>query len=200
MQATADQSAANRMEAWLVAYPDVSGWLFDNCESNDFAASLAISLQKYGSLTDNQVSAVRRKLVPGVAAVAISVHEIEMKFAVARGNLVKQPRIRLDTFKFTAVIKGANAGGIYVTDTTEKDDDGKAKYLGKVLGGKFLPTRECSDDQKSRILAAAADPTAAAIAYGQRTGNCSICGLELTAEESIQRIIGPICASRWGML
>lgn len=198
MQATA--AAANQMTAFLVAYPDVSGWLFDNCESNDFAASLAISLQKYGSLTDNQVAAVRRKLVPGAVAVAISVAEIEAKFAVAKSNLVKQPRIRLDTFVFKAVIKGANAGGIYVTDTTKTDDEGKAAYLGKVLGGKFLPSRDCSEDQKSRILAAAADPTAAARAYGQRTGNCAICGLELTAEESIQRTIGPICAEKWGML
>ena len=36
-------------------------------------------------------------------------------------------------------------------------------------------------------------------AYGRRTGNCAICGLELSAEESIQRTIGPVCASKWGM-
>ena len=87
MQAATE--TANRMQAFLVAYPDVSGWLFDNCEANDFAASLAISLEKYGSLTDNQVAAVRRNLVPKAAAVAISVAEIEAKFAVAKANLVK---------------------------------------------------------------------------------------------------------------
>ena len=35
-------------------------------------------------------------------------------------------------------------------------------------------------------------------AYGMRTGQCAICGLELTNGESIARGIGPICAEKWG--
>jgi len=46
----------------------------------------------------------------------------------------------------------------------------------------------------------AKDPSAAARAYGLRTGQCSICGRELTNAESRARGIGPICAERFGFL
>jgi hypothetical protein len=44
-----------------------------------------------------------------------------------------------------------------------------------------------------------ADPLAASIAYGRRTGQCSICGRLLENAESIERGIGPICAGNFGL-
>jgi hypothetical protein len=44
----------------------------------------------------------------------------------------------------------------------------------------------------------AADPEQAAVAYGKRFGQCSVCARELTNEDSINRGIGPICAERFG--
>lgn len=188
------QENTRRAVAWAQAHVAEMGWISEHMERNEFAMACAVRIENHGELTPNMLAAVRRS-TGAKEAVAISVAEIEARFAVARENLVKQPRMRLDTFVFKAVVKGANAGGIYVTEGSGED----GVYLGKVMGGKFLPTSACTDDQKSRILAAAADPAAAAVAYGQRTGNCCICGRELTAEESIERFIGPICAGKFGL-
>ena len=35
--------------------------------------------------------------------------------------------------------------------------------------------------------------------YGKRTGNCCLCGRELTNHTSIDRGIGPICIQKWGL-
>lgn len=194
------QSAIDGAMAFATRHPDEMNWLAENMASNDFAASLARQLDGMGSLTPNQIAALRDKtaaLRSRAAAPVVNVGEIEARFAVARGNGVKKPAMRLDTFVFKAAgDRSANPGAIYVTT---KSDDGEGVYLGKVMGGKFLRDRECTDDQQTRIVAAASNPAEAAKAYGMRTGNCSICGRELTAEESIERFIGPICLSKFGL-
>lgn len=194
------QAQADRITEWALAHPLEMDWLAENMESNDFARSLAQDLEKWGRLTDGQLGAVTRNVQRAgskAAPAVIDVAEIERRFAAARENLVKKPMMRLDTFVFKAAgAESKNAGGIYVT---EKQDDGEGLYLGKVMGGQFLRSRDCTDDQQARILIAAADPAAAAKAYGQRTGNCSVCGRELTAEESIERFIGPICIQKYGL-
>lgn len=188
------QSAVNRAVAWAMAHPAEMEWLAVNMDTNSFAMSLAQDVDRHGALTDRQLAAVRGNIERGAArttAPAISVAEIEAKFAMARSRMVKKPAMRLDSFVFKAAgDKTANAGAIYVTEDGE--------YLGKVMGGKFLRVGACSDDQQARIIAAASNPAEAAKAYGQRTGNCSICGRELTAEESIERFIGPICIQKFG--
>lgn len=187
------QVAQSAVMEFAMAHPAEVEWLMDN-QHNDFAQSLARFLNDRGTLTENQLAAIQRKLT-SAPATAISVAAIEAKFAKAFANMIKRPRLNLDTFTFKAVVSGANAGGIYVTEGRGED----GVYLGKVMGGQFMASRDCTEDQKTRIVAAAANPDAAAKAYGQRTGNCAICNRELTAEESIERFIGPICAGKYGM-
>ena len=104
---------------------------------------------------------------------------------------IKWPKLRLDKFVFKpAGANSRNVGAIYVTENKE--------YLGKVQDGQFFPTGACSEDQQKRIIEAASDPAKAAKAYGQRVGQCSVCGRELTNAVSIANGIGPICASRFG--
>jgi hypothetical protein len=194
-RATDERAAVmRRAMEFGAANPDVVGWLMDN-DTNNFAISLSRYLNDHGTLTQPQIDRVREHLAyvksPAATGTAISVGRIEQAFEHAREQGLKRLRLHLDTFKFKPAKEGGrNAGGIYVTEGET--------YLGKVLGGKFLRTRECSDEQEQRILAAAADPEAAAKAYGQRTGTCSVCGRELTAEESIERFIGPICSRNYG--
>jgi hypothetical protein len=122
---------------------------------------------------------------------AIDVSKIEASFATALQNRIKRPKLRLASFMFTrAPDTGKNAGSIYVKE-------GEA-YLGKVTGGEFLPTRECGDERKAKVVAVASDPATAAKAYGLRTGSCSCCGRELTNGVSIDLGIGPICAEKYG--
>ena len=110
---------------------------------------------------------------------------------------IKYPKMRLDTFLFSLVRSGQNAGAIYVK-TIEKDADGERRYLGKIVDGRFVRAYKCSEDEQARIIAAAMDPEAADIAFGRREGACSICARTLTNHESIDRGIGPICAERFG--
>jgi len=50
-----------------------------------------------------------------------------------------------------------------------------------------------------KVQDAAKDPYAAAKLYGQNTGTCSCCGLELTNSLSIKLGIGPICREKFGL-
>lgn len=195
IQTAASESVMAKAFEWGKRNADVMAWIDVNM-GTEFADSLAASLNKYGSLTENQCRAVRSKLNVAPAP-EITVAAIEATFEKAKSHGVKKPMIRLDTFVFKpAGENSANAGGIYVT---EKQADGESVYLGKVLGGKFLRVRSCTDAQQARIVEAAADPVKAAEAYGRRYGACSICGRTLTKEESIDRFIGPICAEKYGM-
>lgn len=190
------QAAMHAAIAWGAQNPAELEWLEAQASAgNQFARSLGDFLCEHGYLTERQVEAVRRNLTQAQAAAApveITIARIEAAFNHARESGLKRLRLNLDTFEFKPAKEGGrNAGGIYVTEG--------GAYLGKVMGGKFLRTRECSDDQERRIVAAASDPSAAAKAYGQRTGTCCVCKRELTAEESIDRFMGPICASRYAL-
>ena len=67
-----------------------------------------------------------------------------------------------------------------------------------MLNGRLLATRECGEERQAAIVRAAADPLAAAIAYGKEFGQCAVCGRELSDPVSIERGIGPICADNLG--
>lgn len=199
------------VEQFKIDHAAVWAWLVANRENQRFAfpRTMLEALQQFGGLTDNQLAACQRLVARDGQrveeratrqqenSVTIDIGKIEASFeharqaAAADGEGVKWLRLRLDTFTFTpAPAHGRNAGGIYVRE-------GQA-YLGKVMGGRFLPARECTDDQKARIVAAAADPAGAARTYGLRTGSCSCCGRELTNRASIDLGIGPICAAKYG--
>ena len=213
-RAAARQSAENRKvsqsaatassaQAWAAANPAAYEWLSNT--RGDFAASLSQALTKYGSLTEKQLAAVlkcaaadldRKAAAEQRAAAApeLDISRIELTFQTAKDKGIKRPKLRLDTFTFSpAPDSGKNAGAIYVK---AKDEDGT--YLGKIMQGRFLASRDCAADQQAAVIAAASDPAAAAIAYGRRFGACSICGRELTVGESIDRGIGPICADKFG--
>lgn len=193
--ATTAQAAAIA-SAWAINHPQEMDWIGAHMETNGFAMGMAEALDKWGSLTERQVEAIRLNIQREAASSptpTVNIAAIKAKFDVAHARQVKRPMMRLDAFVFKAVIKGANAGGIYVT---QADD---SEYLGKIVGGRFMRVAACSPDQEARIVAAASNPDEAAKAYGQRTGNCCICGRELTAEESLARFIGPICAEKYGM-
>lgn len=101
--------------------------------------------------------------------------------------------MHLGSFFFSlAPDTGKNPGAIYV-----KRDGKDGDYLGKAMGGQFMPVCECSPADAKAIIAIAADPAASATAYGQRTGRCSICSRTLTNKESIGRAVGPICYEKF---
>jgi hypothetical protein len=218
--ARSERQAASRWDHFAEANAAEAAWILERKEAFGFAQSMFEAVHKFGTLTVGQLNAVRkcvvddgeRALRKAAAAAeaakaaeaapvveAASLEKLEAAFAKAKAAGVKWPKLRLDTFVLKpANASGKNAGAIYVTSAERKDDEGKGEYLGKVMGGKFIKVRACSSDEEARIVAAASDPEAAAVAYGQRFGACSVCGRELTDGKSIDRGIGPICAEKFG--
>lgn len=200
---------ADKARQWLLDNPAEAAWLHEassRAQPFEFAVSVRDALRKYGHLTEKQEAAVRRftaqsaerkaqwaaeKAAKEASAPVVEIARIEQAFAAATASRLKWPKLRLDTFVFSlAGDNSRNAGSIYVK-TGET-------YLGRITGGKLVTSRDCDAATEARIVAACADPAAAATAYGKATGQCSCCGRELTNEESIARAIGPICLSKWG--
>jgi len=166
-----------------------------------FPLELAEALTTYGTLTDNQLAAVRKCMARDKerqtaraaeqAAPTVDTGALKAAFNRATSKGLRYPRITIGNIVLKpAPATGKNPGAIYVTDN--------GTYLGRIDGGKFFRTRDCTDAQGAQVLAFAQDPAAAAKAYGIRTGVCCVCNATLTNAESIARGVGPICAEKFG--
>jgi len=197
-----DTVSAN-IDGFKSAQPAIYAWIETSMGSFPFALAMFEAVGKYGSLTEKQLAACQKcidartksqadQVAREAAAPVISITAIEKAFDAARAaGKTHKLHLDLDTFDFKpAKATGKNPGAIYVCEAGE--------YLGKVVAGKFHASRECGDERRERILAAAADPHAAAIAFGKRTGTCSCCRRTLTDPNSIAAGIGPICATKHG--
>ena len=117
-------------------------------------------------------------------------------FEAAKSKGAKRLTLR---FEGVNVKPNRDLSALWVTSQseTEMGDYGlKPKYLGKVTP-QGCDSR-LGDDVKAIIMGAANDPLSAAIKYGKVSGECSCCGRELTDPRSIERGIGPICATKFG--
>ena len=174
-------------------------WLQDNCESNSFAGSLFDQLQSKGSLSERQVSCIRNNLqnakpkANGVSIKGEGLTSLIGAFTKAQDSGLKSPRLRITGLTFSlAGINSVNSGCLYV-----KNKD--RLYLGKITrDGEYFASHDADKEQRSLVSKVGANPLEQAVAHGQQTGNCACCGRELTKQESIDRGIGPVCASKWG--
>lgn len=212
-QTTATRKArtlAEKLEAFKAEHPAELAWL-EKAAARGFrvACDMLMDLGKYGDLYDSRMATIQRFMAQDAARDAQRTARVEAApavadcaklieaFAKARngaaqdGDFIRWLTLRLDTFQFAdAPARGDFPAAIFVREGESK--------LGRIVGGKFLRSRACSDDQAARILAAVADPAAAARAYGLKFKFCSCCSRELTNAESRARGIGPICAERFG--
>jgi hypothetical protein len=198
-------------EAFKVARPDVWAWLQKTSPRFEFAASMTSALTTYGSLTANQLAAVGRCMAKDAereqerkmreaAAPTVDVNKIEKAFATARAKAAKGRdnvaflRLRLGAFTFSDMPATERFEAAIMVKSVE------GTKLARIAGGKLHCRRECSDEQQAAILAAIADPFAAAKAYGYLWKSCACCGRELTNERSRKLGIGPVCAEKYGWL
>ncbi len=129
--------------------------------------------------------------VAGKPGIEVSDEALRAAFDKLRESGLKRISLRMQGFKVKpAKADSRNPGALYVTK-----DNGDA-YLGKIIGGRFQCTAECSTDTAAKVAALIADPMTAIKASGQATGNCAICGLELTDPISLEIGIGPVCLAR----
>jgi Family of unknown function (DUF6011) len=210
---------ANARAAWLAEHRTEVEWLqktaADIAQRGGtwrFPAEMLDTLARYGDLTDGKLEAVRKQMVRDAErtaqratakaereanAVPVDVNIVAAAFAHAKsaaradGEGIKWLKLNLDTFTFLDMpAKGQWPAAILVKQGETK--------IGKIVDGKFQRFFACDDPTEARVVAAAADPAAAAKAYGLRTGTCSCCGRELTNPESRAAGIGPICAEKYG--
>jgi hypothetical protein len=201
-----ERVAQNNVAGWCEANPEDAAWLKAKAGSFEFAGSMLQALERFGSLTERQHATVTRlrqqdaertaqraaqAAAQAAAAPAVDAARLEEAFGKAKDAGLKYPKITMGAI----VIKPAgtaskNAGALYVTS--------EGNYLGKVMGGKFLRVRECSDEQAQVVADLVNDPAGAAKAYGLKTGRCCMCSRELTDPVSIANGIGPICAENFG--
>jgi hypothetical protein len=201
------QAKLDKAVQWHADHPEASAWLRGAAErGSNFAQSLLGSVQTYGALTPRQLEVVlgcakqdaerqaardAAKAAREAAAPTVDAQALEAAFAKAKASGLKWPKINLGGIKVSpAGENSANAGALYV-----KEGD---TYLGKVLGGRFLKSRDCAPEQEQTVVGLIADPKGYAEAYGLRTGVCCICSKQLTNEDSVNRGIGPICARKFG--
>lgn len=188
-------------------YPGLIDELRKLTDWNDFAASLVASFHQYGSLTEKQVAAAQRMLVKLAenrvkreaektekqAVVDLSPIRTMFEAAVASGR--KKPTYRAEGLIISrAPDHGRNAGSLYVVL------DGSREYQGKIgEDNVYRPVARADASTTQALQVIAENPSEAAVRYGRKTGNCAICGRELTAAESVERGIGPICANNFGL-
>lgn len=194
-------------KAFDEANPGVRDFLKASAKWSSFALSMLESLDKWGSLTDRQLTAVRSMMAKQAARdaerkanmVVIDAKPILSMFATAAENGLKRRALLAGGAEGEGVLKltlagssSSNPGGLWV-----KAD---ADFMGGISrDGTFRPRANVPHWVKEAIRRVAQDPAGEARLFGQRTGTCCCCGRELTNKQSIEMGIGPICASRWGL-
>jgi hypothetical protein len=177
----------------------------------NFPIKVSESLSQFGTLTDGQLAAVKKCMerdaerkaewlksreADAAAVDTAGIDRLKKAFdtAVANANekglSLRSPRITIGGMTISpAKAESKNPGALYVKAGQQ--------YLGKVADGRFFGVRECTDEQKAKVLEFIADPQKAAEAYGQTTGVCCICNATLKSKWKL-RGIGPICAEKFG--
>lgn len=149
-----------------------------------------------GVARDEEHTAKRQERVQERVQQAPAVDASQIVAAFQRGREAGVQRLIL---RFSGLrIKEAKKfpGTLYVTSTLRQDQDGKEAYLGKIVEGRFQAARDCSPEEQAKVILIASDPAGAAKIYGLETGECCVCGRELTNAESVTTGIGPICSGR----
>jgi hypothetical protein len=117
-------------------------------------------------------------------------------FEAAKAKGAKRLTLR---FEGVNVKPNRDLTALWVTSQTETEHGNyglQPKYLGKVT--RIGMDSRLSDDVKEVILQASNDPLTAAVRYGKVSGRCSCCGVKLDNPKSIERGIGPVCATKFG--
>lgn len=164
--------------------------------------NFARSLYQAENLSEKQLAWVHKLAVDYAATQQVNVNQPSQFEALFNAfEAAKEKGAKRLTLRFAGVNVKPNRDltALWVTSQTESEmgEYGmNPKYLGKVT--KTTLDSRLSDDVKAVLLDAANDPLTAAIRYGKVSGECSCCGRELTDPQSIERGIGPICATKFG--
>ena len=200
---------ADRTKAQIVDAIGEAGYVWVvGATWSEFYQELLAKAKQYGELSERQLAAIvsgyakqlQRDVVRATEraertanAPSIELVRIRELLDTALGNSIKKPILRCGDLAISiAPATGNNSGCLYVKDA--------GNYAGKITGeGKFLAVREARAEVGTELQVLAADPLAALIAHGHKTGQCRCCGRTLTEATSVKLGIGPICRDKWGI-
>lgn len=192
------EAHAAKMKAFIDANPDLIAYC--GRVQNDFTANCMRRLGSDGEMSVNQIAAIRRSLERiaerdhehsrRVAEAAPAGSDLDLRPIPAGHYAVPNGDTRLKVLIKKPEAPNKWAGWVFVSDGAEY---GQRQNYGKQAPGK---TYTGKIEAELRIIAA--DPRAAAIAYGKLTGTCSCCGRKLENADSVAAGIGPICAAKNG--
>ena len=207
--ATMDQTrkqakVATAQAAFIEQHPGLIERLRKEAEWNSFAGEMLQKFNQWQSLTDRQIAAcaamfakidakrAEKQAAKSASTGEVNIAAIEAMFSKARDSGLNKLAFRAGGLTISPAKESSrNAGALYV----KRGDT----YMGKILGGKFLPVSSATPDVLETIRTIAANPPEAAREYGRKTGICCCCGRELTDPESMAAGIGPVCATKWGL-
>ena len=187
-------------------------WLQANRERGRFLSDVCNGFESYGTLSEAQEKAVRRAMEQAAAAAPVAPPRAAGLSSIVAmmsraGEKLKSPKVLLaagdQQFRLSvAGLQSRNPGTINVCSADRAFED--RDWFGRILAdGTFEPSRRAEADVVAKVgqalVCLAADPEAAAKAYGQRFGACCFCGIELTDKASVDAGYGPICARRYGL-
>ena len=214
------QAIEAEARAWNEEHKAKSEWLARTAKRNmerggtfGFPQAMINAAAKFGSLTDNQLAAVRKLMVKDAARdqerdaakPSVNVSKLEAAFEIAKAKAkgegamgIKRLHLRLQSgdhsLSFSPGSPGSEWAGMVFVREAGKDGE----KLGYVKDGKFTRRFACTDAQSAAIFDACTDPLKAALAYGQKWSQCAVCGRELTNGVSIKAAMGPICRAKYG--
>lgn len=173
---------------------------------SDFISDLISRLYRYHKISTSQefwiIQAAERLLNPvkredRTFEVGLAISDA---LATASKNGLKWPAL---TFELDEVVQfkmaGRNskyAGSVMVTDG---EPFGSNKWYGWIKDGIFHATEKCREATTELVKQLSDDFETALDEYGLKTGRCACCNRKLTAEESTNRGVGPVCAARFGL-
>lgn len=209
------RKAVDAWETFKADHPEVAAWIDANPKF-DFAVKMREAVLKWGSLTAGQMAACERLVARqearnaeraerAASAPSVDVSVIEQAFATAKAKAIaKNPKatgVRTKPLKLKAGdvslgVTAGSAGSVWEGMLFFKTVEGKK--LGSVKDGRFQARWETTEAEKAAVLECVANPKDAVIAFAQAWKLCGICNRTLTAEESIERGIGPICLGKFG--
>ena len=189
---------------WRANNPELNTFLYEAAQWSDFAGSLVETVARRGRLSDRQQSAAEFMMAKVMArntqkevdvqnAPTVNLAGIRQLFDSATSNGLKRPKVRISGIAISlAPSHGKNPDALYIKKG--------GQYQGKITKENQMFLVSGHTEEVPGILEDLANkPMDALRVEGQKTGNCGLCGRELTKKDSIERGIGPICAQKYGI-
>lgn len=170
-----------------------------------FAKDLVRKFDTYGTLSEKQLfwaKKLARIDQPTEQHIAVtstrmeSLQKIHELFDKAEDSGLKTPALRMQVDEHRINIRRKGQNLIFYAGVWPESwrlalltRSGALSVVGAEKVPGFLPA----------LMNLAESPLESMKAYGRRTGECCMCGRELTNHASIDAGIGPICAGKWGV-